>query len=51
MITNLDSNSRFFTFQLVETRLIVIKKFLTIPKVDSIAPKNSLKRMNSEEKL
>ena len=49
-ITSLSGSSRFFAFRLVETRLIVAKKFLTIPKVDRVAPKNSLKRINSEEK-
>ena len=31
--------------------LIIIKKFLTISKVDRVALKNSLKRINSKEKL
>ena len=49
-ITSLSGNSRFFAFKLVETRLIVAKKFSIVPKADRVAPKNSLKRMNSEEK-
>ena len=48
---SLSSNSKPFTFKLVETYLIVAKKFLTIPKAERVAPKNSLKRINSEEKL
>ena len=47
---SLSSNSKPFTFKLVETRLIVAKKFLTVPKAERVAPKNSLKRINSKEK-
>ena len=47
---SLSSNSKPFTFKLVKTRLIVAKKFSTIPKAERVAPKNSLKKINSEEK-
>ena len=47
---SLSNNSKFFAFKLVETRLIIIKKFLTISKIDRVALKNSLKRINSKEK-
>ena len=47
---SLFGSSKSFTFKLVETRLIVAKKFLTIPKEDRVAPKNSLNKINSEEK-
>ena len=50
-ITSLSNSSKFFTFKLVKTRLIVAKKFLTIPKEDRVAPKNSLNRINFKEKL
>ena len=47
---SLSGNSKPFAFKLVETRLIVAKKFSTVPKAERVAPKNSLKRINSEEK-
>ena len=47
---SLSSNSKPFVFKLVETRLIVAKKFSTVLKAERVAPKNSLKRINSEEK-
>ena len=50
-ITSLSSSFKSFTFKLVETRLIIVKKFSTILKEDRVAPKNSLNRINFKEKL
>ena len=51
MITSFFNNSKFFIFKLVKICLIVIKKFLTIPKINRVAPKNSLNKINFKEKL